>query len=75
MENAVWVLEKKRKYDAYREQISDREFKSGERFPYLGEQYEIIVEKRPASQVVENELRLAKHHVDHMIQRIGNTPD
>ena len=63
-ENAVWVLEKKRKYDAYREQIPDREFEEGERFPYLGEQYEIVVEQRPASQVVENGFRLAKHHVE-----------
>ena len=63
-ENAVWVLEKKQKYDAYREQIPDREFAPGERFPYLGEQYEIVVEQRPASQVVENEFRLAKHHVE-----------
>ena len=63
-ENAVWVLEKKRKYDRYREQIPDRQFKQGERFPFLGEQYEIVVEQRPASQVVENEFRLAKHHVE-----------
>ncbi|MDB2261828.1 SprT family zinc-dependent metalloprotease [Halorubrum ezzemoulense] len=63
-ENAVWVLEKKRKYDAYCEQIPDREFEPGERFPYLGEQYEIVVEQRPSSQVVENEFRLAKHHVE-----------
>ncbi|OYR52313.1 M48 family metallopeptidase [Halorubrum sp. Ea8] len=63
-ENAVWVLEKKRKYDTYREQIPDREFEEGERFPYLGEKYEIVVEQRPASQIVENEFRLAKHHVE-----------
>ena len=63
-ENAVWVLEKKRKYDAYREQIPDREFEPGERFPYLGDQYEIVVEQRPSSQVIENEFRLAKHHVE-----------
>jgi predicted metal-dependent hydrolase len=63
-ENPVWVLEKKGKYDAYREQIPDREFEPGEQFPYLGEQYEIVVEQRPASEVVENEFRLAKHHVE-----------
>ena len=63
-ENLNWVLEKKRKYDAYREQIPDREFKEGERFPYLGEQYEIVVEQRPASQVIENEFLLARHHVE-----------
>ncbi|TKX68561.1 M48 family metallopeptidase [Halorubrum sp. SP9] len=63
-ENAVWVLEKKQKYDAYREQIPDREFEEGERFPYLGEQYKIVVEQRSSSQVIENEFRLAKHHVE-----------
>lgn len=63
-ENAVWVLEKKNKYDRYREQIPDRNFDEGERFPYLGEQYEIVVGKRPASQVTENEFRLARHHVE-----------
>ena len=63
-ENAVWVLEKKGKYDRYREQIPDREFEPGERFPYLGEEYEIVVEKRPSSETVENALRLAEHHVE-----------
>lgn len=64
MEEAVWVLEKKRKYDAYREQIPDREFEPGERFPHFGEQHEIVVEQRPSSQIVEDEFRLAKHHVE-----------
>ncbi len=63
-ENAAWVLEKKHKYDEYREQIPERDFAPGETFPYLGDQHEIIVEQRPASQVAENELRLAKHHVE-----------
>ena len=63
-ENAVWVLEKKQKYDAYREQIPNREFEEGERFPFLGDQYEIVVEQRPSSQVIENEFRLARHHVE-----------
>ena len=63
-ENATWVLEKKRKYDAYREQIPGREFEEGEQFPYLGEQYEIVVEQRSASQIAENKFRLAKHHVE-----------
>ncbi|SNR42515.1 hypothetical protein SAMN06266787_1022 [Halorubrum ezzemoulense] len=63
-ENAVWILEKKQKYDAYREQIPDREFEEGERFPYLGEQYKIVVEQRSSSQVIENEFWLARHHVE-----------
>ncbi len=63
-ENAAWVIEKKQKYDSYREQVPDREFEPGETFPYLGEEYEIVVEKRPSSEVIENALRLAEHHVE-----------
>lgn len=73
-ENAVWVVEKKSKYDEYREQIPDREFEQGELFPYLGEQREIIVEKRSSSEVIEDEFRLAKHHVEQIsIQRALET--
>lgn len=63
-ENAAWVLEKKAKYDEYRERVPDRKFEPGERFPYLGNQYEIVVERRSSSQIVEDEFRLAKHNVD-----------
>lgn len=63
-ENAAWVLEKKAKYDQYRERVPDRKFEPGELFPYLGNQYEIVVERRSSSQVVEDEFRLAKHNVD-----------
>ncbi|MDR5674648.1 SprT family zinc-dependent metalloprotease [Halalkaliarchaeum sp. AArc-GB] len=63
-ENAAWVIEKKRKYDEYREQIPDRKYEPGETFPYLGEEYEVVVEQRPSSQIIGNELRLAKHHVE-----------
>ena len=64
LENAAWVIEKKQKYDSYREQVPDREFEPGETFPYLGEEYEIVVEKRPSSEAIENALRLAEHHVE-----------
>ncbi|MDB9247919.1 SprT family zinc-dependent metalloprotease [Halorubrum ezzemoulense] len=63
-ENAAWVLEKKAKYDQYRERVPDRKFEPGELFPYLGDQYEIVVERRSSSQVIEAEFRLAKHNVD-----------
>ena len=63
-ENAAWVIEKKRKYDEYREQIPERKHEPGEMFPYLGEEYEVVVEQRPSSQIIGNELRLAKHHVE-----------
>lgn len=63
-ENAAWVIEKKRKYDSYREQVPERVFEPGEMFPYLGEPHEVIVERRSSSEVVDGEFRLAEHHVD-----------
>lgn len=63
-ENRRWVLEKKRKYDQYREQIPDRSFEGGETFLYLGDPHEVVVEQRPAAMVSDGKLRLARHHVE-----------
>lgn len=62
-ENAAWVIEKKQKYDSYREQIPERRFEPGETLPYLGDPHEIVVMQRSISEVAEGELRLAEHHV------------
>lgn len=63
-ENAAWVLEKVRKYDSYRERVPDRRYEEGETFPYLGKEYEIVVERRSMSGIDKKALRLARHHVD-----------
>jgi predicted metal-dependent hydrolase len=63
-ENAAWVLEKKQKYESYRNQIPDREFSGGEPFPYLDDPHEIIIEQRQTSDVEDGTFRLAKHHVE-----------
>jgi len=63
-ENAAWVVEKKHKYDTYREDIPERRFEEGATFPFLGEPHEAIVEQRPTSEVQDGELRLAEHHVE-----------
>jgi predicted metal-dependent hydrolase len=63
-ENAAWVIEKKRKFDTYREQIPERRFEKGAVFPYLDEPHEVVVERRPSSSVVDDTLRLAEHHVE-----------
>lgn len=63
-ENHRWVLDKRSKYERYREQAPDRQFEPGETFPYLGEPHELIVERRPASVVTEDALQLAQHHVE-----------
>lgn len=73
-ENAAWVVEKTREYDKYREQVPDRRFEEGESFPYLGEEHTVVVEQRPSSSIVDNTLRLAKHHVEETsIQRALET--
>jgi predicted metal-dependent hydrolase len=63
-ENAVWVVEKKQKYDAYREQIPDRSFEEGAVFPYFDEPHLVVVEQRPASDVLDGEIKLAEYHVE-----------
>ncbi|MFC6906825.1 M48 family metallopeptidase [Halalkalicoccus tibetensis] len=51
-DNAAWILEKKAKYDQYREQAPERVFEAGETFPFLGKDRELIIEPR------------AKHELD-----------
>ncbi len=63
-DNAAWVVEKTRKYETYRDQVPARRFEAGETFPYLGTPHEVVVEQRPSSSVVDDMLRLAKHHVE-----------
>jgi predicted metal-dependent hydrolase len=63
-ENAAWVVEKKRKYDAYREQVPERRFEPGATFPYLGEPHEVVVERRGSSDVIDSRFALAQHHVE-----------
>ncbi len=63
-ENAAWVIDKKQKYDSFREQVPDREFAPGATFPYLAEPHEIVLERRSTSDIVNQEFRLARHHVE-----------
>ena len=63
-ENAAWVIEKKRKYEDYRDQVPNREFTAGETFPFHGEPHEVVIERRSTSEVEAGEFRLAKHHVE-----------
>lgn len=63
-ENADWVLEKKAKFDSYREAAPDRVFEEGEVFPFQGEPHELVVERRSASDVEDGAIRLAEHHVE-----------
>lgn len=59
-ENAEWVIDKQRSYDAYREQIPDRTFEAGERFPFLGEDLELVIESRQKHGIDGDSIRLRK---------------
>ena len=62
-ENAAWVVDKQRNYDAYRKQIPDRAFEAGERFPFLGKDRELVIEPRQKHEVDEDSIRLRKSAV------------
>jgi len=63
LENAEWVLDKKAKFDRYRANIPDRTFEPGEQFPYLGKDYELVIEPRQKSEVVDGTIRLRQSAV------------
>lgn len=63
-ENAAWIVDKQRTYDRYREQVPNRSFTVGERFPYLGQERELIIEPRPKHGETENSIRLRQSAVE-----------
>lgn len=63
-EHTRWVLDRKAKYDSYRDDVPDRRFEPGETFPYLGEDYELVVEPRQKSVVADETIRLRQSAVD-----------
>lgn len=63
-ENAAWVVDKQRDYKAYREQVPDRSFEAGERFPFLGEDRELVIEPLQKHEVDEDSIRLRKSAVE-----------
>lgn len=62
-ENAAWVTEKRRTYEEFREAVPDRTFKEGEAFPYLGEEFQLVVEALPTHEVDDNTIRLRESTV------------
>lgn len=63
-ENAAWVLEKKAKFDSFRDDVPDRSFEPGESFPYLGKDRELVVEPRQKSEVTDTTIRLRQSAVE-----------
>jgi predicted metal-dependent hydrolase len=63
-ENASWVLEKKETYDRHRRDAPERRFEEGERFPYLGSEYEVRVEPVTEHELGEDTIRLSETKVE-----------
>ena len=63
-ENAAWVVDKQRNYDTYRDQVPDRTFEAGEKFPLLGNDRKLVIEPRSKHEVTENSIRLRKSTVE-----------
>lgn len=63
-ENAAWVIDKRRRYDSYRQQAPDRTFEAGECFPFLGKDRELAIEPRPKHGITEASIRLRQSAVE-----------
>lgn len=62
-ENANWIIEKKRKYENYRERAPNREFKPGKEFPYLGSQRTLRIEDTSEKKITDEEIILPEQGV------------
>jgi predicted metal-dependent hydrolase len=63
-ENAAWVLEKRRKYQRYREEAPERSFEVGAVFPYLGVDREVQVAARGSHAVTAEAIVLRRSAVE-----------
>lgn len=63
-EKAAWVVEKHREFERYRESVPDRTFASGESFPVLGTERELVVEPARRNELTDDAIRLRKSAVE-----------
>lgn len=63
-ENAAWVVEKRRGFERYREEIPDRTFEAGERFPLLGTERELVIEPARSHEITDESIRLRRSTVE-----------
>jgi predicted metal-dependent hydrolase len=62
-ENAAWVLDKQRSYEAHRGRAPERIFEVGEQFPVFGKDRELVVELRQGHALTEDSIRLRQSAV------------
>ena len=63
-ENAAWVIDKHRSYESYRDQVPNRRFNAGERFPFLGVDRELVIDSRSKHGVTDETIQLRQSAVD-----------
>jgi predicted metal-dependent hydrolase len=64
-EKADWVLRQRDRFARYREQMPDRRFEEGERFPVLGDERPIEVAPISESEFTEASIQLSESRVEH----------
>lgn len=63
-ENAAWVLDKQRSYEAHRSRAPERVFEAGEGFPMFGKDRELVIEPRQGHVLTGGSIRLRQSAVD-----------
>ncbi|WGI17137.1 SprT family zinc-dependent metalloprotease [Methanonatronarchaeum sp. AMET-Sl] len=63
-EKSNWVLKKKEEFDKQLEQIPERNFEEGSKFPYLGKDHVIKIKEINKSEIREEEILLSKKRVE-----------
>lgn len=58
-----WVLKRREEFLRFKQKMPEREFEAGGRIPVLGDEKEIVVEKRRSNQV-DDKIYLAEHLVE-----------
>ncbi|GAB7010137.1 M48 family metallopeptidase [Halorubrum trueperi] len=63
-DNAAWVVEKRRDFERYRDEVPDRTFEAGETFPLLGTERTLVIEPARSHAVTEESIRLRRSTVE-----------
>jgi len=62
-ENAAWVLDKQRSYEAHQSRAPERVFEAGEQFPVFGKDRELVIEPRRSHTLTEDSIQLRQSTV------------
>lgn len=61
-EKKNWVLKQKQDFNQFKRRIPERKFREGEKFPFLGEEYEVVIDG--TGQEIQDKIILSKIKVE-----------